>query len=100
METFDRTAALPAQMQGRWTDLDDPNSELIIASGEVIYQGAAVDYEFKEIGEVEGALTVNFRVADPQQEDSFQRENIIGLALTSDGELHAWSVKFAATFTR
>lgn len=100
METVDRHVALPSEMQGRWVDVDEPAGEIVISGGEINYHGRAVDYDFKEIDEIEGTLTVNFSVADPRREDAFQRENIAGLALTSGGELHAWNVKFAATFVR
>ena len=59
MERLERDAPLPAQMQGRWTDLEDPTSELIVDGGEIICFGEAVSYDYKLVDMQDGALTVS-----------------------------------------
>jgi hypothetical protein len=95
-----RDEPLPAEMQGRWTDLDEPSSELVVTGGEVICFGRAVDYDYKLIGDDNGAVTVSLKIADETEEDSFQRANITELVITPEGDFHAYNVKFASQFVR
>ena len=95
-----RDTPLPNEMQGRWVDADDPSAELIVCGAEIICFGRAVEYDYKEIHEVDGALTVNLKVDDESNEDAFQRANITGLVITPDGAFHAYNVKFASYFVR
>jgi hypothetical protein len=99
-EQFDRGAPLPEAMQGRWIDVDDPSGELRVEGGEVRYRGNPVDYDFKVVGEEDDALTVDLKVNDPAREDTFQRENITGLVIDPEGDLHGFNVKFASQFVR
>jgi hypothetical protein len=87
-------------MQGKWIDVDDPASELVIHGGEVNCFGQAVAYDYKEIAERDGALTVSLKVSDPANEDSFQRANFTELVITPEGDFHAYNVKFASQFVR
>jgi hypothetical protein len=73
---------------------------LIVNGGEITCFGRAVEYDYKEIVEQDGALTVSLGVDDEASEDTFQRANITGLVITPEGELHAYNVKFAAHFVR
>ncbi|WP_136444011.1 hypothetical protein [Pacificoceanicola onchidii] len=100
MERFDREAPLPAQMQGRWVEAEDSASELIIEGGDILCFGAAVAYDYKLMGEDDGAVVVSLRVEDDAQDDAFQRANITELVLTPDGEFHAYNVKFSSQFVR
>lgn len=100
MEQMPREVPLPAQMQGRWIDAEDSSVELIVSGGEVSCFGQTVDYDYKLIGEEDGALTVSLRVNDDADEDTFQRANITGLVVTPDSEFHAYNVKFASQFVR
>lgn len=99
-ERLGRAAPLPDAMQGRWIDVDDPKSELVIAGGEVACFGHAVDYDYKEVAEMAGALSVSLKVIDEAREDAFERANITELVITPDGEFHAYNVKFATQFVR
>lgn len=87
-------------MQGVWTVVNEPSSELVIRGGEVICFGQTVDYDYKLVESMDGALTVCLKIKDPAGEDSFQRANITGLVITPDGEFHAYNVKFACQFER
>jgi hypothetical protein len=100
MERLDRLSPLPDEMQGRWTDVDDPSSELIVRGGEVVCFGQTVAYNYKLVGKQEGALTVSLKIDDEAGEDSFQRSNVTELVITPDGEFHAYNVKFASQFER
>ena len=100
MEQSLREVPLPAQMQGRWVDSDDPSVELIVSGGEVSCFGQTVDYDYKLVEDKDGALAVSLRINDHADEDTFQRSNITGLVVTPDGELHAYNVKFASQFVR
>jgi hypothetical protein len=53
---------LPELMQGRWVDVDESTAELVIDGGEISCFGSTVDYDFKEIVEAEGALTVSLHI--------------------------------------
>lgn len=97
---FDRSAPLPEAMQGRWVDLDDPAGDLHIDGGEVRYRGRSVEYDFKIIGEDDGALTVDLKVNDPAREDDFQRENLTGLVVDPEGNFHGFNTRFASEFAR
>lgn len=83
-----------------WVDAEDPTAKLIICGAEVTCFGRAIEYDYKEIHEVDGAFTVSLKVNDEAQEDSFQRSNITGLVITPEGEFHAYNVKFASHFVR
>jgi hypothetical protein len=100
MQQFDRNAPLPVEMQGRWTDLDDPTSELIVEGGDVTCFGRQVAYDYKLVGREDGALTVSLKVNDETREDAFQRENITELVITPEGDFHAYNLKFASQFER
>lgn len=100
MERLERDAPLPAQMQGRWTDLEDPASELIVDGGEIICFGEAVSYDYKLVNIQDGALTVSLKINDQAAEDSFERANITELVITPEGDFHAYNVKFACQFGR
>src|SRR4051794_12571444 len=95
-----RDAPLPTEMQGRWVDEDDFSSELIVDGGEIICFGRRVDYDYKEITDHGGALTVSLGIDDQAGEDAFHRANITGLVLTPEGDFHAYNVKFGARFVR
>ncbi len=99
MARLGRDAPLPTEMQGRWIEADDAASELIVEGGEITCFGALVDYDFKEVEVIDGALTVNLG-SDAGDEDSFQRANVTGLVITPDGDFHAYNVKFASRFIR
>jgi len=100
MERLDRSAPLPDIMQGRWVDAEDPTSQLVISGGEITCFDRVVDYDFKEVGEDDGATTVSLRVSDNTREDDFQRANITELVWTSDGEFYAYNTRFASQFVR
>jgi hypothetical protein len=100
MGRLGREASLPREMQGRWVDAEDASSQLIVHGGEITCFGRPVEYDYKNINEKDGALTVSLGVDDEASEDSFQRVNITGLVITPEGELHAYNVKFAARFVR
>lgn len=100
MERLGPEAPLPSEMQGRWADVEDPSSELIVKGGEIICFGQAVLYDYKVIDSDEGALTVSLKVDDDAREDTFQRSNITDLVITPDGDFHAYNVKFASQFER
>lgn len=95
-----RAAPLPDAMQGRWVDAEDPSSELVIAGGEVTCFGETVDYDYKEVGQIAGAVTVSLKIIDEAREDAFERANVTELVITPEGELHAYNVRFAAQFVR
>lgn len=100
MDRLGRDAPLPAEMQGHWVDADEPASELIVAGGEITCFGQVVDYDYKEIDEIDGALTVSLKINDEAEEDTFQRANVTELVVTPEGEFHAYNVKFASQFVR
>lgn len=100
MERFERDAPLPKEMQGRWADIENPSSELIIEGGEVICFGQPVLYDYKLIGADDGALTVSLKVNDEALEDTFRRSNVTELVVTPEGDFHAYNVKFASQFER
>jgi len=99
-ERLGRDAPLPAEMQGRWVDAEDPSTELVVSGGEVACFGHTVEYDYKLVGKLDGALTVSLKVNDEAKDDAFQRSNITELVVTPDGELHAYNVKFASQFVR
>jgi hypothetical protein len=100
MRRHERKLALPSDMQGRWIAMDEPSFELFVDGGEVTCGGQRVEYDYKEVEEVAGAIIVTLRVSNTAQEDTFQRANITGLVITPDGEFHAYNVKFASQFIR
>jgi hypothetical protein len=100
MERVEREAPLPPEMQGRWIDAEDPSSELVVSDGEVRCFGQTVEYDYKLVGEDDGALTVSLKINDEADEDSFQRRNITELVVTPEGDFHAYNVRFASQFVR
>jgi hypothetical protein len=100
MSKFERGDPLSAALQGRWVDADDPTSELVIAGGRITCFGKPVAYDYGEVVEEDGPLTVSLMVDDPAMEDAFQRANVTGLAITPEGALHAYNVRFASKFVR
>ena len=100
MERSRREAPLPRAMQGRWVVVDEPLSVLIVDGGEITCFGQTVEYDYKEVVEEDGALTVSLGIDDEAKEDTFQRANITGLVITPEGDFHAYNVKFAAQFVR
>jgi hypothetical protein len=100
MERLERNAPLPVEMQGRWADVEDPTSELIVQAGEVFCFGKAVSYDYKLVDTDDGALTVSLKIDDQSAEDDFQRANVTELVITPEGDLHAYNVKFASQFER
>jgi hypothetical protein len=100
MERLGRDAPLPPEMQGRWTDVEDATSELIVQGGEVTCFGKPVAYDFKLVGKEDGALTASLKIEDEAAEDTFQRANVTELVITPEGDFHAYNVKFASQFER
>jgi hypothetical protein len=100
MQRLERAAPLPAEMQGRWVELDDPSAELIVNGGEIACYGQIVDYDFKEISEEHGALSVSLKIDDAAKEDEFQQANITGLVITPEGEFLVFNVSFGSRFVR
>ncbi|WP_287152188.1 hypothetical protein [Mesorhizobium sp.] len=96
MERLGRDAPLPEEMQGRWIDVEDPASELIIQGGEVTCFEQSVAYDYKVVNKDDGALTVSLKIDDQAKEDTFQRSNITELVITPDGDFHAYNVRFAS----
>jgi hypothetical protein len=99
MTRLDRTASLPEEMQGRWVEVND-GSILIVDGGEITCFGQVVEYDYKEISEIDGALTVTLGINDKAQEDAFQRANITGLVISPEGNFLAYNVKFGCEFVR
>ena len=95
-----RETPLPRQMQGRWVDAENPSAELVVIVGEITCYGAVVEYDYKDVVEEGGALTVSLGIDDESNLDSFQRANITGLTITPDGEFLVYNVKFGARFVR
>jgi len=100
MERVGRDAPLPTEMQGRWVDVEDSRSELVVSDGEVSCFGQTVEYDYKLVGQDDGALTVSLKINDEANEDTFQRSNITELVVTPEGDFHAYNVKFASEFVR
>jgi hypothetical protein len=100
MRHIERAEPLPDAMQGRWIDINEPSSELMVTGGEIVCFGHSVEYDYKGIEEADGALTVTLKIRDAAQEESFQSTNITGLVITPEGELHAYNVRFASQFVR
>ena len=100
MERLGRDVPLPGEMQGRWTEVEDPASELIVEGGAVTCFGQPVAYDYKIVDTDHDALTVSLKINDEAGEDSFQRANITELVITPEGELHAYNVRFASQFER
>ncbi len=100
MPKCERSTPLPEAMQGAWVDADDSTGELVVSGGEITCFGHVVEYDYKEIREVDGALLVSLKIDDRDNEDTFQRANITELVITPDGEFHAYNVKFSSRFVR
>jgi len=95
-----RPTPLPAPMQGRWQEADDASGVLVVDGFDVSYRGIAVAHDHFRLEEKAGALNVMFGVDDPAREDSFVRENLAGLVIDPEGQLHGWNTRFGATFER
>lgn len=95
-----RDVPFPADMQGRWLIAEEPGSELIVDGAEIICFGQRIEYDYKDISEVEGALTVELGIIDAAKDDAFQRANIVGLVITPEGEFMGWNNKFGIQFVR
>jgi len=100
MGKLGRAAPLPPEFQGRWIVVGEPTSELIVDGGEITCFGRAVEYDYKEIIEAEGAVTVRLAIDDLANEDTFQRTNITSLVKTPESEFHVYNVKFACQVVR
>ena len=100
MPRVGRDASLPDEMQGQWIAVDERSSTLIIEGGEITCFGRLVEYDYKEIDQEDGALTVSLKIKNAADEDTFQRANITELVLTPEGEFHAYNVKFGTQFVR
>ncbi|WP_242128779.1 hypothetical protein, partial [Sphingobium sp. Sx8-8] len=100
MERQNRDVALPEQMQGRWTEIDDGVSVLVVTGGEVICFGQAIAYDYKLVGDDDGALTVSLKIEDKAREDDFQRSNLTELVISPEGEFHAYNTQFAIQFIK
>jgi hypothetical protein len=91
---------LPPEMQGRWKDVDDETSELIINDGDVTCFGQAIVYDYKLVDSIDGALTVSLKIEDEARDDEFQRANVTELVITPEGEFHAYNTQFASQFVK
>ena len=100
MARFRRDAPLPEIMQGRWVELGEPTSFLVVAGGEIECFGARVAYDYKDIAEVDGMVSVTLGTDDADDIDTFARAHITGLVVTPEGEFHVYNVKFGAQFVR
>lgn len=98
MERLGPDTPLPSEMQGRWADVEEPSSELIVQGGEVFCFEQAVLYNYKLIDTIDGALTVSLKIDDETREDTFQRSNTTELVITPEGDCHAYNVKFSSQF--
>jgi hypothetical protein len=87
-------------MQGRWVDVDDSSSELIVVGSEVACFGQEIDYDYKLVGTDDGALTVSLKIEDETGEDDFQRSNVTELVITPEGDFHAYNTQFATQFIK
>jgi hypothetical protein len=90
----ERSVPLPTSMQGSWRDIEEPDSLLVVDGGEVSCFGSAVEYDYKEVEEVDGALTVGLRVCDDAAFDDFHRANVTDLVIAPNGEFYAYNLKF------
>ena len=99
---FDLSQPLPAEMQGRWVDVCEPDSELVVAGSQVSYRGMPVRHDHFVVDRIEGALRVDLGIDDTDLEraDSFARENVTSLVVDPEGRFHAYNVKFASQFER
>ena len=95
-----RETPLPEGMQGKWHVEDEPGSILIVDGGEITCFGAIIDYDYKQVEVVDGAITVELKVNDVSREDAFSRANINGLVITPDGEFLGYNTKFSVQFLR
>ncbi|MEZ5938056.1 MAG: hypothetical protein R3C52_07535 [Hyphomonadaceae bacterium] len=96
MHKLERQVPLPEAMQGRWKTVAD-QEELAITGGEIHGFGKVVEYDWKMIEEIDGALCVQLGVNDTSLEgqDAFAAQHITNLVITPDGEFHVYNVKFS-----
>ena len=73
---------------------------MIIQGGEIVCFGMVVNYEYKEVPENSGCLSVSLRTKNMHGEDTFQRANITNILIDPEGNLHAYNVKFSSRFVR
>ena len=100
MKRLGRDAPLPLEMQGRWVDVEEPTSELLVDGSEIICFGQRVAYDYKLVGLLGGALCVTLKIDDEASEDAFQRANITGLVIAPGSKFFAFNVKFGCEFER
>ncbi|MDA7428628.1 hypothetical protein PGB28_09170 [Primorskyibacter aestuariivivens] len=100
MERMNREAPLPPEMQGEWKGMWDPGVTLVVDGGLVRCFGQVMEYDFKLVGQEDGAIIVSLGVDDLEGEDEFARANVTDLVITPEGEFHAYNVKFSEQFTR
>ena len=91
---------IPAEMQGRWIDVEEPGAELIVDGSSVTYRGQAVWHDHFTVSQVDGALCVDLGIDDADRLDSCARDNVTNLVIDPEGNFHAYNVKFAAQFVR
>ncbi|MEM8578691.1 MAG: hypothetical protein AAGF60_12640 [Pseudomonadota bacterium] len=96
----DRAAALPEALQGTWVEVDEAQSVMTIAGGEITAFGAVVDYGGKTAFEEDGVLIVQLYAPPGVDADTFAQAHMTDLALLPDGTLHVFNVSFAAPFVR
>jgi hypothetical protein len=99
MPRFTSQDELPSAMQGAWIDPND-GATLVVSGSDARFQDAPIRYDWFEVEEKSGALCVNFGIDDPAREDSFARENLVGLVIDPDGNFHGFNTKFGCTFVR
>lgn len=98
----DKTAIddLPAEMQGDWIGVDDDSYTVSIHGSRIEVMGTSVVYDSWRLIQQDGATTVELHVNDPAEEDDFQRRNIIGLAISPEGEFLVYNVKYSMALRR
>lgn len=99
MKLVGRETPFPTEMQGRWLISDEPTAEMIIEGGEISCFGQKIDYDYKEIHTIEGALTVELRITDQEGNYDF-RHNITGLVISPAGDFLGYNAKFGVQFVR
>lgn len=97
---YDRSHPLPKEMQGTWFDSEEPENSLDINGGEITCLGEIVQYDFKHMGILDGAIVVSLGVHDAAKEDTFQQANITELVIDPDGQFYAYNVTFSLELVR
>jgi len=78
----------------------DTSVELVVRIGEIRWSGRPIEYDFKLMGDQDGALMVSLNIENVAKRDAFQRSTITGLVLTPEGDFHAYNAKFAIQLVR